>query len=207
MAKTTKKTLKCSKGSSKNCKKSFNREKAKSSRSSDSQYLNFSELKNSTLKSTLKGAFSEAKDSFSLLRDGKIDKKEFTKRVTVSGVKDGMESAIKVASTNLIEKGLKKGAEKLGKESLKKITNSNSITTVAFGITEQIWNTTLLATGKMDKEEYKKSSKKNLATTGGAVVGAEIGAVVGSIVPIIGTGIGMFVGGMIGSIVGEKIVD
>ena len=167
----------------------------------------FEDLKDTGVKAALLGAAFEVKESYSQLKRGEINKGEFAKRVAGSSIKNGTVATIKGGSANVVKAGMKKGAEKVGKETLKKIANSNAATQVAFGVVDQVWDTMKFVAGEIDKEEYKKNTKKNMASTGGAVVGAEIGAVIGSIVPIIGTGIGAFIGGFIGSTLGGEIVE
>ena len=131
---------------------------------------------------------------------GNIDTKEF--------VKNRGKDVVRRGSVELVKKGFKAGAEKAGKESLKKFAGSNPAGAVAFGVVDQIFDTAKLLTGNIDGEEYKKNTKKNIASTGGTIAGAEAGAAIGSMIfPGVGTLIGGFIGGILGSSAASSMVE
>jgi phage tail tape-measure protein len=131
---------------------------------------------------------------------GNIDTKEF--------VKNRGKDILRREGAELVKKVLRAGAEKAGKESLKKFAGSNPAGAVAFGVVDQIFDTAKLLTGDIDGKEYKKKTKKNVASTGGAIAGAETGAAIGSMIfPGVGTLIGGFIGGMLGSSVASSMVE
>lgn len=147
-------------------------------------------------------AACELKDAYGSYKKGKISGKQYTSRVIQSGSKNAAKAAVKTASALAIKEGVKQAAKATGKTAMKRVAGSNAVTAVAFGIVEQMGDTILYASGKIDKRTYHKNTLENAGSTGGAVAGAATGAAIGSVVPVVGTAVGAMVGGMIGSIGG-----
>ena len=148
---------------------------------------------------------SEALRSVRDLRTGKINGVEYAGRVVATGIKTGVDTAVRTTIALGTKETVKAVARHVGASGLKRFAGSNPGTAVAFGVAEQAVNTIRFACGKMEAKDYGVCTVQTVGSTGGAIGGAAAGAAIGSIIPGPGTVVGAVVGGIAGSIGGGSL--
>lgn len=146
------------------------------------------------------GMIREGVTSFDDYRAGKITDSEMIDRVYDKGVFNGSRTCAALS----VREGAKFAGSRMGSELLKKLTRSNAMTSVAFGLVDQSIDTYKYKTGGIDERQYKVSTVKNVGTTSGAIGGLAVGTMIGSAIPLVGTMIGGMIGGMLGGMYGAQ---
>ena len=146
------------------------------------------------------GMIREGVYGFEDFRSGKITESELIDRVYDKGVFSGSRTAGALS----LREAFKLAGKKLGNETLKRITRSHAMTSVAFGLVDQGIDTYKYKTGSIDDRQYKVSTVKNVGTTSGSIGGIAVGSMIGSAVPVVGTLVGGMLGGMIGGMYGGQ---
>ncbi len=146
------------------------------------------------------GMIREAVTCFDEYREGKITESDAIDRVYHKGLFSGSRTCAALS----VREGAKMAGAKLGGEVLKKVTRSNAMTYIAYGLVDQSIDTYRLQSGDIDDRQYKVSTVKNVGTTSGAIGGIALGTMIGSAVPVVGTMIGGMVGGMLGGMYGAQ---
>ncbi|MEL6589870.1 MAG: hypothetical protein AAFQ68_07320 [Bacteroidota bacterium] len=133
-------------------------------------------------------------------REGKISQSEVIDRVYSKGVLYGSRTTVALS----FREGAKAAATRFGQEWMKRLTRSNAMTSIAYGMVDQSIDTYKWKKGQLSEVQYKVSTVKNIGSTGGAIGGVMIGTMIGSVVPGPGSMLGAMLGGMIGGMYGAE---
>lgn len=111
-------------------------------------------------------------------------------------------SGVKTATAVTIRHGLTLAAERLTAEVVRDALKSGGATGVVFSVVELAYDALSLATGSIDKEEFRERSCSTAGGTGGALTGAAVGS---ALLPGLGTILGAVVGGAAGQVAGMLV--
>lgn len=146
------------------------------------------------------GMIREGIVCFDEYRGGKITQSEVIDRVYSKGVLYGTRTFAALS----FKEGAKVVTQKLGTEWLKRLSRSNAMTSIAYGLVDQGIDTYKWKNGNLNEVQYKVSTVKNVGSTGGAIGGMVVGTMIGSVVPGPGTMLGAMIGGMLGGMYGAQ---
>jgi outer membrane lipoprotein SlyB len=118
----------------------------------------------------------------------------------------GLHAGVKKVAPSVARQLAKKTAARAAVQAGMERCVRNALSAVAFLVVDQAVDSARLATGSIDREDYRKRSVENVGGAAGSVGGTAVGAAIGTaICPGAGTAVGAFLGGLFGGGAGSAV--